>query len=302
MALLFILGVGLLGVAAALTLRAAAAPLLRVATQVREIGSYGFGRELAAAPQPRSRLVAAFAGWVGRWCALRLPFLKPLQSKELLAAGKYELSADALHGYRVLGAIGLPTLMLLLMVAGGSLSALAVIATLASGFIAWHLPAAMVRTRGQRRMDRLDRDLPELIDVLIVTIEAGLGFGGSLQLVAGRFDGPLGDELRLTLQEQGMGLSTEDALHKMLARCDTPSVRAFVRAGAQGDALGVSIGAMLRNVASETRKRRRALARERAQRAPLKLLFPLVLLIFPAMLLVLMFPAAYGIVRALGGG
>jgi tight adherence protein C len=98
-----------------------------------------------------------------------------------------------------------------------------------------------------------------------------------------------------------MGLSTENALQNMLARCDTPSVRSFVRAIIQGDTLGVSIGSMLRNVASETRKRRRALARERAQRAPLKLLFPLVLLIFPAMLLILMFPAAYGIVHALGG-
>jgi tight adherence protein C len=175
------------------------------------------------------------------------------------------------------------------------------VALLASGFIAWHLPPAMVRTRGQRRLDRIDRDLPELIDVLIVTIEAGLGFGGSLQLVTGRFEGPLGDELRLTLREQTMGLSTENALQNMLARCDTPSVRSFVRAIIQGDTLGVSIGSMLRNVASETRKRRRALARERAQRAPLKLLFPLVLLIFPAMLLILMFPAAYGIVHALGG-
>lgn len=300
MALLFILAIALLGVAAALTLRAAAAPLLRVATQVREIGSYGFGREVAAQPS-RTPVLARSAAWVGHRGALYLPFLKPLQSTELLAAGKYELTVDTLHGYRILGAVGLPGLLLLLMVAGGSLSALAVIATVASGFIAWHLPAVMVRTRGQRRMDRLDRDLPELIDVLIVTIEAGLGFGGSLQLVAGRFDGPLGDELRLTLREQAMGLSTEDALHNMLARCDTPSVRSFVRAVVQGDSLGVSIGAMLRNVATETRKRRRALARERAQRAPLKLLFPLVLLIFPAMLLVLMFPAAYGIVHALGG-
>jgi tight adherence protein C len=272
-----------------------------VVSQVREIGSYGFGRELAA-PQPtRPGALATFPEWVGRRCAVRLPFLKPLHSKELLAAGKYGLSADRLHGYRILAAGGLPGGLLLLMVAGGSLSILAVSAVLASGGIAWHLPAAMVRTRGQRRLDRIDRDLPELIDVLTVTIEAGLGFGGSLQLVADRFDGPLGDELRLTLREQAMGLSTEDALHNMLERCETPSVRAFVRAVVQGDSLGVSIGAMLRNVASETRKRRRALARERAQRAPLKLLFPLVLLIFPAMLLVLMFPAGYGIVHALGG-
>jgi tight adherence protein C len=171
----------------------------------------------------------------------------------------------------------------------------------AFGVVSWVLPAAHVRTRGQRRLDRVDRDLPELIDILTVTIEAGLGFGGSLQLVSDRFDGPLGDELRLTLQEQTMGLSTEVALSNMLERCDTPSVRSFVRAVLQGDALGVSIGAMLRNVATEVRKRRAALARERAQKAPVKLLFPLVFLIFPAMLLVMMFPVALSIIQVFGG-
>jgi tight adherence protein C len=300
MVLLFILGVGFLGLAAALTLRAAAAPALRIASQMHQIETYGFAREAVGTASPRARPLATLADRVGS-CALHISLLKPLAAKELLAAGRYELSAETFHGYRILAALVLPALFLLLMVAGGSVSLLAVVALLASGFIAWHLPAAMVRTRGQRRLDRIDRELPELIDVLIVTIEAGLGFGGSLQLVTGRFEGPLGDELRLTLREQTMGLSTENALQNMLARCDTPSVRSFVRAIIQGDTLGVSIGSMLRNVASETRKRRRALARERAQRAPLKLLFPLVLLIFPAMLLVLMFPAAYGIVHALGG-
>jgi tight adherence protein C len=301
MVLLFILGVGFLGLAVALTLRAAAAPALRIASQMRQIETYGFAREAVGTASPRARPLATLAERVGRSCALHVSLLKPLAAKELLAAGRYELTAETFHGYRILAALGLPALFLLLMVAGGSVSLLAVVALLASGFMAWHLPPAMVRTRGQRRLDRIDRDLPELIDVLIVTIEAGLGFGGSLQLVTGRFEGPLGDELRLTLREQTMGLSTENALQNMLARCDTPSVRSFVRAIIQGDTLGVSIGSMLRNVASETRKRRRALARERAQRAPLKLLFPLVLLIFPAMLLILMFPAAYGIVHALGG-
>jgi tight adherence protein C len=166
----------------------------------------------------------------------------------------------------------------------------------------WYLPVAMIRTRGQRRLEQVDRDLPELIDVLTATIEAGLGFGGSLQMVANRFDGPLGVELRLTLQEQTMGLSTEAALSNMLERCETPSVRSFVRAVLQGDSLGVSIGTTLRNVAADSRKRRRARARERAQRAPVKLLFPLVFLIFPALLIVLMFPTVYNIIHVLTGG
>jgi tight adherence protein C len=151
-------------------------------------------------------------------------------------------------------------------------------------------------------MDRVDRDLPELIDLLTATIEAGLGFAGSLQLVADRFQGPLGQELRLTLHEQGMGLSTDQALSNLVERCETPSVRAFARAVSQGETLGVSIGSMMRNLAAETRKRRRQNATEKVQKAPVKMLFPLVFCVFPALFIVLLFPALYRVVEQLGGG
>jgi tight adherence protein C len=301
MTLLFILGVVLLGVAASLALRAATSSNLRVAAQLREIEKYGFGSDTAPETPIPSILQPRLPEQVGRAAVGRLSSIKPIERRELMSAGIYGLTAESLHGYRVLGALGLPLLTLGLGVLGGSLSPVVVLLGVAMGIAAWFLPAAHVRKKAQRRLDQIDRHLPDLIDVLTVTIEAGLGFAGSLQLVADRFDGPLGDELRLTLQEQTMGLSTQAALSKMRERCDTPSVRAFVRAVLQGESLGVSIATLLRNVATETRKRRRALAREEAQRAPLKLLFPLIFLIFPAMLIVLMFPAAYNIIHALGG-
>jgi tight adherence protein C len=302
MAFLFVIGVVTLGVGAMLALRAVAVPKLRVAAQIRQMSSYGFGEQEVGPDQAEApRPVAGLAERVGRYAIRRSKATKPLQRKELMAAGIYEVSVETFHGYRLLASVGLPALILTLGLLGGSLTLLPVMMAVILGLFAWILPAAHVRTRGQRRLDQVDRELPELIDVLTVTIEAGLGFGGSLQLVSGRFEGPLGDELRLTLQEQTMGLSTDMALGNMLERCDTPSVRSFVRAVLQGDSLGVSIGAMLRNVATEARKRRAALARERAQRAPVKLLFPLVFLIFPAMLLVLMYPAAHNISQTLGG-
>ena len=150
-------------------------------------------------------------------------------------------------------------------------------------------------------MDEIDRALPELIDVLIATLEAGLGFAGSLQLVADRFGGPLGEELRLTLQEQSMGLSSEDALSNLLERCNTPSVRAFVRALLQGESLGVSVASMMRNLASETRNRRRQNAQTKMQKAPVKLLFPLVFLIFPALMIVLLYTAVAQLLQQFGG-
>jgi tight adherence protein C len=116
-----------------------------------------------------------------------------------------------------------------------------------------------------------------------------------------RLSGPLGDELRLTLQEQRLGLSPVESLDNWLQRTDTPAVRAFVRAMTQGERLGISVGQILRNLAIEMRKRRRATAEERAQKAPIKILFPLVFLIFPALFVILLGPAAYSIVQSFSG-
>ncbi len=165
----------------------------------------------------------------------------------------------------------------------------------------WVAPMTIVRRRARRRSDAIDYDLPNLIDLLVVTVEAGLGFNASLQLAGERLKGPLGDELRLTLQEQSMGLSTNEALRNLLARCDTPLMRSFVRSVLQGETLGVSIGQIMRELATEMRKRRRQAAEERAQKAPIKLLFPLVFLIFPAMFVILLGPAIFAFLKAIGG-
>jgi tight adherence protein C len=141
--------------------------------------------------------------------------------------------------------------------------------------------------------------MPELIDLLVVTVEAGLGLGAALQLASERMTGPLGQELRIALQEQRMGLPQLQALENMLNRCPTPAVRSFVRAMIQGERLGVSVGQILRSLALEMRKRRRAQAEERAQKAPIKILFPLVFMIFPAMFVVILGPAVINIFHAL---
>jgi tight adherence protein C len=271
--------------------------------RVREIEAYGFkAREDAvAAGQPRQRpttRLRALAGRIGSsvhgegWRA-------PVSTLKLRGAGIYSVSADEFHGYRVMVSVGLPMLIVLDTVLAGSLSATSVLLIFATGALAWFGPALLVESRAQRRMDQVDRDLPELIDLLIATIEAGLGFAGSLQLVADRFDGPLGQELRLALREQKLGLSTERSLSNLLERCETPSVRAFVRAVSQGETLGVSIGTMMRNLAAETRKRRRQAANEKVQKAPVKMLFPLVFMIFPALLIILLYPAAYQVLQQL---
>jgi tight adherence protein C len=155
----------------------------------------------------------------------------------------------------------------------------------------WTVPLTLLRLRAQRRSDQIDGELPELIDSLVVTVEAGIGLGGALRLSAKELRGPLGEEINLMLQEQSMGLSSNAAMQSMLKRADTPSMRSFVRAVTQGENLGVSLGEIMRGLAVEMRSRRRARAEARAQKAPVKMLFPLVFCIFPAILITMLYPA-----------
>ncbi len=296
MAVLFVIGLLLFAAAIVLVIRAVALPRLRMATHLRQIDTYGLSGTLPGedhlAP-PLSRSINAFAEGVGRSAIARVRTLRPMPGRELASAGFYRISVEAFHGYRVLASVMLPALVMLEVIASGHSVALAVALAVAAGAICWVLFGAFVRHRSEIRLDAVDRELPELIDVLIATIEAGLGFAGSLQLVASRFEGPLGNELRLAQQEQRMGLSTDQALGHILDRSDSPAMRSFVRAVVQGETLGVSIGTMMRNLALEMRTRRRQSAQERVQKAPLKMLFPLIFMIFPAMLIVLLYPAVH---------
>ena len=304
MALLFISGIALVATAAALLVRAAALPRMRVSSQMRQIDTYGFRAadrhvDAVAAPRPLGVGLQRLAEKVGRRFTGR-GLLAPIENRMLRAAGMYDVLPETFQGYRVLAAATVSGLLLLTSLLGRGVQGTTIILILAGAGICWMLPPVVVKTRAQRRMDQVDRRIPELIDVLVATVEAGLGFAGSLQLVAARFDGPLGQELRLMLHEQSMGLSTEQALNNLLERCDTPSVRAFARAITQGETLGVSIGTMLRNLASESRKRRRQSVREKIQKAPVKMLFPLIFLIFPALFIVLLYPAAVDLLTSLG--
>jgi len=303
--LLFVLGILFLAAAAALVARALTLSRVRISAQVEQIETYGFNAGAGDLKGP-SRLKAlqerlgVLAGRIGRsvqgegWRA-------PVTNQQLRGAGLYAITPEEFQGYRAMFVVGITSFILLESLITGSFSAVTVLLLLLAAVLTWFGPAQLVGTRAQRRMDRIDRDLPELVDLLIATIEAGLGFAGSLQLVADRFEGPLGQELRLTLREQSMGLSTEQALNNLLERCESPSMRAFVRAVSQGEALGVSIGTMMRNLAAETRKRRRQRATEQIQKAPVKMLFPLVFMIFPALLIVLLYPALHQIINQLGG-
>jgi tight adherence protein C len=304
MILMVLIGLALTGATVALVLRAVAIPRIDAVARLGQIQAYGFaaGDAIEAAPSQRGSVLDQLAASVGRIVTGRLKMFDEAQIRRtLMSAGLYTTTPMTFMGYRALSAVTLPLAMLWYLTATAAGSAM-FIGGLAFGiFAGWAVPMSIVSRRARKRFDRVERDLPELIDLLVVTVEAGLGFNGSMQITSQRLHGPLGDELRLTLQEQRMGLSASKALSNMLVRCDTPSMRSFVRSVLQGETLGVSIGQIMRSLALEMRKRRRAAAEERAQKAPIKLLFPLVFLIFPAMFIVLLFPAVSSFLLTFGG-
>jgi tight adherence protein C len=306
--LLLILGVMLVGATAWLLARAFALPRLRMDAHLSHIESYGVEQVAGEVdlPTARSELDQSFgrlAERLGKKLTGIAPSVSPLKRGELAAAGIYNMTPETVHGYRLMAALACPALVLLYaVVLGGSFSLITLLLIVSAGALGWYGPALMIRQRGRERLRKIDRELPDLIDLLLATVEAGIGLGGALRMLSDRFQGPLGQELRITLQQQSLGSSTAAALGELAERADTPAVRSFVRTLVRAEALGGSIGPILRNLAIEMRKRRRQAAQEQAQKTPIKLLFPLMFLIFPSLFVVLLYPAAYTIVHQLGGG
>lgn len=297
---------GLIFVAVAVTLIARAVTAGRSSETIEQIGAYGFSAAIAAAGGAEEdrgvgRVFDRLAGWLGSTFGHRLSALRERDlRRRMVAAGMYTVSPRKMFGYQFLlaGAGGVIWVWIAgLQGVNPVLILLGAVVCVAAG---WVLPLAYIDHRWRKRRDRIERDLPDLIDLLVVTIEAGLSFNQGLRLASERMRGPLAQELRLTLQEQNMGLTLSEGLRNLLTRADTVGVRAFVRSITQGEALGVSTGMIMRNLADDMRKRRKAAAEERAQKAPVKMLFPLLFLIFPAIFVVLLLPALIRIGEVLG--
>lgn len=303
---LLILGVALAGTAAWLLALALALPRLRRAERLSRIGAYGYPAAAGAGEDEPARATLGrradrLADRIG---AAAMPRLggEEGELRNLLASAGNGITPNEFLGYRLLGAIALPIAWLWLSSAAGTGGAAVAVGVLLTATVGWLLPLTVVRNRARRRLAEIDYQLPELIDALMVTVEAGSGFNAAIQMASQELGGPLGDEIALALREQAVGLSSEAALANMVKRADTAAMRAFVRAVLQGEKLGVSIGDIMRSLAVDMRRRRRAAAEERAHKAPVKLLFPLVLLIFPAIMIILLYPAVHNITEMLGGG
>lgn len=170
---------------------------------------------------------------------------------------------------------------------------------------AFWLPDVVLDGRAKDRQRALGDALPDTLDQLSISVEAGLGFEAAMARAGRSGEGPLADELLRTLQEVQVGASRAQALRELADRTEQPDLRHFVLAVVQAEGYGIPIADVLRTQAAEQRVKRRQRAEERAMKIPVKIIFPLVLCILPALFVVVLGPAVVQIVRDLlgpGGG
>jgi tight adherence protein C len=304
MVLILILAAALIGLAVALTVRTFSSSAAGFSERIAQIAAYGFSapHRPASLQTPLRVRLDALATSVGGIAERRVDRSREREiRRQLSSAGLYRTTPRKFLGYRLITTLGLSLGWFGLSVLSGSSFIVLFFGTACLATLGWIGPTFWLSRRASARLEQIDHEMPELVDLLVTAVEGGLGFGGSLELAVRSLEGPLGDELRLALQEQALGLTTNGALQNMLERVDTLSVRSFVQAIVQGESLGVSVGKILRDLAKEMRSRRRQAAEERAHKAGTKIIFPVAVCIFPALFVVALGPMLIFLAHTLAG-
>jgi len=228
-------------------------------------------------------------------------WVEKAQNKLVYAGMSEKMDGNTWAAMRIVSLIGV--LVLFFVVVGAFDSAMHKVMLfgllMAIGFLG---PESILNRRIDDRRKEMEKSLPDIIDLLVISVEAGLGFEAAMSRVVQAVPGELSREFSRTLQETRVGVSRHKALRALAERTDVDDLNAFILALIQADQFGVSIARMLRVQADEMRVRRRQRAQEKAFAAPVKLVFPLVLCIFPSMFVVLLGPAAINIAEVFGDG
>jgi tight adherence protein C len=174
-----------------------------------------------------------------------------------------------------------------------------VIVTIGLALLGYYTPNLVLYQKAYDRNERIQQDLPDALDLMTISVEAGLAFDAAVAQVARNTDGPLAEEFFRLLSEMQIGRSRSDALRGLSSRTTVPELQGFVGAMVQADTFGIPIANVLRVQAQEMRIKRRQRAEERAQKVPVKILFPLIFCILPALFVVILGPAVISIFRNL---
>jgi tight adherence protein C len=234
--------------------------------------------------------------------------LTPSQAAEkvrtqlVLAGNPYNMQATEFTAVRIVAGV------ILLVIAGGIGFLLQLQATqlllapMVGGAIGYLAPSFWLGKKIKARQKIILKTLPDAIDLMTISVEAGLAFDGAMQRVADKWSNALSMEFQRAISEMRVGKTKRDALREIVARTGVPDLSTFVASIIQADQLGVSISKVLRVQSEQMRIRRRQRAEEQAHKAPILMMIPMVFLIFPATYIVILGPSVPKIMQAFGGG
>lgn len=243
------------------------------------------------------RLFQPLFGRLQRRQAPSSPAANALTKRLALAGSPGGLTASEFTILRYLTAAG-GVVIGAALAATGLPTATGVILAAGAGITGWAAPGFYLTSRINRRRQEVQKALPDTLDLLTVSIEAGLGFDGAVQKVVDKTKGTLASEMREMLREIQVGKPRREALRDVADRVAVDDLTTFIGAVVMAEQMGVRIGNVLRTQSDQMRLKRRQLAEERALKAPVKMLFPLIFFIFPATFIVLLGPAALQILRS----
>jgi tight adherence protein C len=241
----------------------------------------------------RQRVLAPFVVKLGGFFGRFLPHknMEKLQRNLIEAGNPSKLGPVEFMGVRLALALVLGGSIFLLFLISSGISTTTLLFPLALGGMGYILPGIWLGRKVKDRKHEIQNSLADAIDLLSISVEAGLGFDPALARVATKWDNALTDEFKRMLGEMQIGKSRRDAMRELQARVNVDDLSIFISSLVQADQLGVSISQILRVQSKSMRIRRRQRAEEKAQKAPIKMLFPMVFLIFPAVYVVILGPA-----------
>jgi tight adherence protein C len=280
----------LTGLAIAALLWAIALPRMTVGASVRRLDDYGYGT-IAGRAAPTTSADASLAH---RFLQRISPSgYEARVRQQFVRAGIFNATPESILLFRY----GLPVVT---AIAGAAVLAqshtlLDVALVAISIVVAFRLPEFVLNRRIRHRAAIFDHDVPDFIELIAITVEAGLGFEAATQAAIGRMAGPLREEFSLMLQEIRMGVARNEAVQHVVDRVDSRNLKVFAQSLVQGQTLGVPLAQILKNLAIDMRLRRRQAAEERAQKAPVKIVLVAFFLILPSLLLIVLGPAAFRI-------
>jgi tight adherence protein C len=242
-------------------------------------------------------LIQGIAQFIGRFAPQRN--IEEIRRKLELAGKPYGWGPTEFLGIRGSAGVLLATMTFLLLTLTGQYLPKRFLATLVAGGLGFYvLPTLWLSSKIRSRQTEILKALPDALDLLTISVEAGLGFDAAMSKVAEKWTNELSLAFNRVIQEIQMGKLRREALRDMADRMDVSDVSSFVAAIIQADQLGVSIAKVLRIQSEQMRIRRRQRAEEKAHQAPVKMLFPMVFLIFPALFVVLLGPALLVVMKS----